>query len=94
MERTLGNGPIVGLVLEALVRTLLAKNVLSSNDMRALLFEAATRLDVEGSPQTPQAAKIMVDEDLAPIFLGDDRKVSIDLSPGKSSFVSTPTEEK
>ncbi|MDH2384127.1 hypothetical protein [Bradyrhizobium sp. CER78] len=94
MERTLGNGPIVGLVLEALVRTLLAKNVLSSDDVRALLFEAATRLDVEGDPQTPQAAKIMVDEDLAPVFLGDDRKVSIDPPPGKSSFISTPTEEK
>jgi len=94
MERTLGNGPIVGLVLEALVRTLIAKSALSSDDVRALLFEAATRLDVEGSPQTPQAAKIMVDEDLAPVFLGDDRKGPIDLPFGKSSLISTPTEEK
>lgn len=93
MERTLGNGPIVGLVLEALVRTLLVKNVLSSDDVRALLFEAATRLDVEGSPQTPQAAKIMVDEDLAPVFLGDDRKVTTE-SFGKSSFIPTPTGEE
>ncbi|WP_235999565.1 hypothetical protein [Bradyrhizobium uaiense] len=94
MERTLGNGPIVGLVLEALVRTLIAKNVLSSDDVRALLFEVATRLDVEGSPQTPQAAKIMVDEDLAPVFLGDDRKVTTEPPFGKSSLISTPTEEK
>jgi hypothetical protein len=94
MERTLGNGPIVGLGLEALARTLLAKNVLSPDDVRALLLEAATRLDVEGSPQTPQAAKVMADEDLAPVFLGDDRQVSTDRSFGKSSFISTPTEEK
>ena len=93
MERTLGDGPIVGLVLEALVRTLLAKNVLSSDEVRALLFEAATSLDVEGSPQTPQAAKIMVDEDLAPVFLGDDRTVTT--GPfGKSSFIPTPTVEE
>ncbi|MCP1836363.1 hypothetical protein J2R76_004703 [Bradyrhizobium sp. USDA 4532] len=94
MERTLGNGPIVGLVLGALVRTLLVKNVLSSDDVWALLFEAATCLDVDGDPQTPQAAKIMVDEDLAPVFLGDDKKASIDPHFGKSSFISTPTEEK
>ncbi|WP_244978446.1 hypothetical protein [Bradyrhizobium pachyrhizi] len=94
MERTLGNGPIVGLVLQALVRALIAKNVLSSDDVKELLFEVATRLDVEGSPQTPQAAKIMVDEDLAPVFLSENQKVSIDPSFGTSSFISTPTEEE
>ncbi|MGY2985455.1 hypothetical protein ACVI1K_002802 [Bradyrhizobium sp. USDA 4508] len=36
----------------------------------------------------------MVDEDLAPVFLGDDKKASIDPHFGKSSFISTPTEEK
>jgi hypothetical protein len=34
-----------------------------------LLFEAATRLDLVGSEQTPQAAHIMVEEDLLPAFL-------------------------
>jgi hypothetical protein len=59
------------LILQALVRKLIAKGVLSPDDVKALLFEAATRLDLVGSDQTPQAAHIIVEEDLAPAFLGN-----------------------
>lgn len=69
---TLGHGEIDSLILQALVRKLVAKNVLSPDDVRALLFEAATRLDLVGSNQTPQAAQIIVEEDLVPAFLGGD----------------------
>lgn len=58
------------LILQALVRKLVAKGLLSPDDVRALLFEAATRLDIDGSQQTPQAAREMVEESLAPAFLG------------------------
>lgn len=58
------------LILQALVRKLVAKGLLSADDVRALLFEAATRLDIDGSQQTPQAAREMVEESLAPAFLG------------------------
>jgi hypothetical protein len=68
----LGHGEIDTLILQALVRKLVAKGVLTPDDVRALLFDAATRLNVVGSPQTPQAARTMVEEDLAPAFLGDD----------------------
>ena len=57
------------LILQALVRKLIEKGVLSSDDVKALLFEAATRLDV-GGELTPQAAHIIVQEDLLPAFLG------------------------
>ena len=57
------------LILQSLVRTLVAKRVLSDDDVRGLLFDAATRLDVVGSEQSPQAARDMVNEDLAPHFL-------------------------
>lgn len=67
-----GHGEIDRLILQALVRKLVAKGVLSSDDVRALLFNAATHLDLVGSEQTPQAARIMVEEDLVPAFLGRD----------------------
>jgi hypothetical protein len=67
-----GHGEINTLVLQALVRKLVAMGVLSPDDVRALLFDAATRLDVVGSEQTPQAARTIVEEDLAPVFLGGD----------------------
>ena len=66
----LGHGEIDSLILQALVRKLVAKNILSSDDVRGLLFEAATHLDLVGSKQTPQAAQIIVEEDLVPVFLG------------------------
>lgn len=67
----LGHGEIDSLILQALVRKLVSKNVLSSDDVRTLLFEAATHLDLVGSDQTPQAARIVVEEDLVPVFLGE-----------------------
>ena len=65
------HGEIDALILRALVRKLIAKGVLSPDDVRALLFEAATRLDVVGSDLTAQAARTVVEEDLAPAFLGN-----------------------
>jgi hypothetical protein len=67
-----GHGEINSLILQAMVRKLVAKGVLSSDDVRAILFDAATRLDLVGSEQTPQAAHVMVQEDLIPVFLGSD----------------------
>ena len=66
----LAHGELDALILQALVRKLIKKGVLSSDDVKDLLFEAATRLDLVGSEQTPQAAHIIVQEDLAPAFLG------------------------
>jgi hypothetical protein len=67
---SLAHGELDVLILQALVRKLIKKGVLSPDDVKALLFDAATRLDLVGSEQTPQAAHIMVQEDLAPAFLG------------------------
>ena len=67
-----GHSEIDTLILQALVRKLVAKGILSPDDVRALLSEAATRLNLVGSEQTPQAAHTMVEEDLAPAFLGAD----------------------
>jgi hypothetical protein len=69
-ETRLAHGEIDVLILQALVRKLLAKGVLSPDDVRALLFEAATRLDTVGSDLTPEAARVIVQEELAPAFLG------------------------
>ena len=67
----LAHGEIDVLILQALVRKLIAKGVLSSDDVRALLFDAATRLDLVGSDLTPEAARVIVEEDLVPAFLGN-----------------------
>lgn len=67
---SLAHGEIDVLILQALVRKLLVKGVLSPDDVRALLFEAATRLDLVGSDLTPEAAHVIVEEDLVPAFLG------------------------
>jgi Mrp family chromosome partitioning ATPase len=67
----LAHGEIDVLILQALVRKLIAKGVLSSDDVRALLFDAATRLDLVGRDLTPEAARVVVEEDLAPAFLGN-----------------------
>ena len=66
-----GHGEIGSLILQALVRKLVAKHVLSPDDVRDFLFDAATRLDLVGDEQTPQAARTMVEEDLVPVFLGE-----------------------
>ena len=68
---SLAHGEIDVLILQALVRKLTEKGVLLPDDVKALLFEAATRLDLVGSEQTPQAAHIIVQENLAPAFLGN-----------------------
>ena len=61
----LAHGEIDVLILQALVRKLIMKGVLSPDDVRALLFDAATRLDLVGSDLTPEAARVIVEEDLA-----------------------------
>ena len=70
----LAHGEIDVLILQALVRKLIVKGVLSPDDVRALLFDAATRLDLVGSDLTPETARVIVEEDLAPAFLGTDMK--------------------
>lgn len=65
-----GRGNIDGRVLRMLVRELVAKGVLTQDEVRALLFDVAKQIDEVGSPQTDQAAWSMVKEDLAPDFLG------------------------
>jgi len=72
----LGHGEINALILQALVRKLIAKNLLSADDVRDILFEAAIRLNLDGSPQTPQAARTIVEEDLMPVFFASDGGVS------------------
>ena len=66
----LAHGEIDVLILQALVRKLVVKGLLSPEDVRDLLFEAATHLDLVGSDLTPEAAHVVVQEDLAPAFLG------------------------
>ncbi|MGF6312756.1 hypothetical protein ABIB82_006718 [Bradyrhizobium sp. i1.8.4] len=66
----LAHGEIDVLILQALVRKLIAKGVLTPDDVRAMLFEAAKNLDLVGSELTTEAANIIVQEDLAPAFLG------------------------
>jgi hypothetical protein len=67
---SLAHGEVDVLILQALVRKLIEKGVLSPDDVKALLFEAVTHLDLVGSDLTPQAAQIIVQEDLLPAFLG------------------------
>jgi hypothetical protein len=66
----LAHGEIDVLILQALVRKLVMKGVLSPDDVGAVLFEAATGLDLVGSDLTPEAANVIVEEDLLPAFLG------------------------
>jgi len=67
---SLAHGEVDVLILQALVRKLIEKGVLSPDDVKALLFEAVTHLDLVGSDLTPQAAQIIIQEDLLPGFLG------------------------
>jgi len=69
-EQPPGPGDIETLVLRALVRKLIAKQLLSEADVRALLLDAAENLDVAGGRLTPEAARDIVEEDLAPAYLG------------------------
>lgn len=70
----LAHGQVDVLILQALVRKLVAKGVLSPDDVRSMLLEAAKNMDLVGSELTPEAADIIVQEDLAPAFLGTDAK--------------------
>jgi hypothetical protein len=67
------HGELDRLILQALVRKLVMKGVLSPDDVRVLLLDAAQKLDLVGGEQTPQAARIIVEEDLVPVFLGNPR---------------------
>ncbi|MEN3346675.1 MAG: hypothetical protein V7632_310 [Bradyrhizobium sp.] len=69
----LAHGQIDVLILQALVRRLVMKGVLSPDDVHAMLLEAAKNLDLVGSELTSEAAHVIVQEDLAPAFLGADR---------------------
>jgi hypothetical protein len=68
----LAHGQIDVLILQALVRKLVMKGVLSPDEVRAMLLEAAKNLDLVGSELSPEAAQIIVQEDLLPAFLGPD----------------------
>lgn len=51
-----GRGEVDALILEALVRRLLAKGVLSQDDVRTLLLDAVTHLDRQTRASAPGAA--------------------------------------
>ncbi|WP_267221562.1 hypothetical protein [Dyella silvae] len=66
----LGQGDIEPLILRALVRKLIAKNVLSPDDLKSLLLDAARHSDlVVGNNLTEQEALHIVEGDLLPTFL-------------------------
>ena len=66
----LARGEIDTLILQSLVRRLVVKRILSPDDVRALLLDAATRLDLVGNPITPEAARDIVVEVLTPALVG------------------------
>ena len=68
----LAHGQIDVLILQALVRKLVKKGVLSLDNVRTMLLDAAKNLDPIGSKLAPEAAEIIVQDDLAPAFLGAD----------------------
>ena len=62
----LGNVALEALILRAVVRKLVAKGVLSSDDVRRLLMEASEQLTtVIGNDLTVQEARSQVEGDLA-----------------------------
>ncbi len=73
---SLAHGQVDVLILQALVRKLIEKGVLSPDDVKGLLFQAAKRLDLVGSNLTARTAHTIVDEDLAPAFLELDEMIS------------------
>jgi hypothetical protein len=58
------------LILRALVRMLMSKGLLSEDDVRAFLLDAANNAAVNGGSLTKKAAQDIVKEDLAPAFIG------------------------
>jgi hypothetical protein len=73
MSENASHSELDRLILQALVQMLVTKGLLSPDDVRALLLDAAKRLDLVGSEQTSEAASIIVEEDLVPAFLGTPR---------------------
>lgn len=74
----LGHRDIEPLILRALVRKLHQKGVLSGEDVRALLLEAADGMQIEGGTLTRQAARDIVTEDLIRPFLEDEKPSALD----------------
>ena len=72
-QKASSHGELDRLILQALVHMLVTKGLLSADDVRALLLDAAKRLDLVGSELTSEAASIIVEEDLVPAFLGNPR---------------------
>ena len=66
----LGQGELHALILQGFGAQAYWRGVLSPDDVRALLFDAVKGLDLVGSELTPAAARIIVEEDLVPVFLG------------------------
>ena len=77
-EQSLGHRDLESLILRALVRKLVEKKLLSAEDVRTLLFDAARGLDIVGGTLTPQAARDIVNEDLIRPFLADERPSPFD----------------
>jgi hypothetical protein len=68
----LGQGNIEPLILRALVRKLVAKDIISTDDLKDLLLDAAQHADlVVGNNLTREEALHMVEGDLLPAFLKD-----------------------
>lgn len=65
----LGHGEIDAFILRALVAKLVERSVLSADDLRELLCDAAAKLRPVGGSLTPQAIHAMVESDLLPPFL-------------------------
>ncbi len=65
-----GHGEIDTFILQALVRKLIAKGVLTTDEARAVLFDAASHLKMFGDLLTSSATQDYVNEELAPVFLG------------------------
>lgn len=66
----LGNVALEALILRAVVRALVAKGVLSTDDVRGLLIEASEQLtSVAGNDLSVEEARSLVEGDLAS-FLG------------------------
>ncbi|WP_020177799.1 hypothetical protein [Methylopila sp. M107] len=63
------SGETTALILRALVAKPIEKNVLSPDDVEALLLDTAGGFDIDGGKLTPEATRIIVKEDLAPLFL-------------------------
>lgn len=77
-EQPLGHRNIEPLILRALVRKLVEKKLLSEEDVRTLLFDAARGLDIVGGRLTPQATRDIVNEDLIRPFLADEKRSPFD----------------